>query len=237
MWIVLEERALAFFDFLKIIWFPLYRWFPICLFIWICVHLKLNYALKYYKLQDNGFVKMLYTTIHHKRYTYQNISGNIVNNNDELQWTNEHTSWLKIYLSHFILERVDVGCVWEVSWRRGRTATYWPKVLLTIAALLSHPNWATQPWVTEGPKPSVWISVRHHVPNWLQLEPTQAACGTCLYNCLTSIYFCCFSAIYTGASLDWRLGRGSIYNKKTRRFHNKSFFFIFSLNSFICIQL
>ena len=31
---------------------------------------------------------------------------------------------------------VGVGCVWEVSWRRGRTVTYWLRVLLTIAALL-----------------------------------------------------------------------------------------------------
>ena len=29
----------------------------------------------------------------------------------------------------------DFSCVREVSWRRGQTATYWPKVLLTIAAL------------------------------------------------------------------------------------------------------
>ena len=43
--------------------------------------------------------------------------------------------------------------MWEVSWRRGQTATYWPQVLLTIAALLSHPGWAAQPWVTEGPSP------------------------------------------------------------------------------------
>ena len=35
--------------------------------------------------------------------------------------------FIKIYLSHFILERVYIGCVWEVSWRRGQTATYWPK--------------------------------------------------------------------------------------------------------------
>ena len=35
-------------------------------------------------------------------------------------------------------ERVDVGCVWEGSWRREQTATYWPQVLRTIAALLSH---------------------------------------------------------------------------------------------------
>ena len=69
---------------------------------------------------------------------------------------NERTHFfIKIYLSHFILERVDVGFVWEMSWRRGQTATYWPKVLLAIAALLSHLGWVDQPWVTEGWKPLV----------------------------------------------------------------------------------
>ena len=35
---------------------------------------------------------------------------------------NERTLFfIKIYLSHFILERVDVSCVWEMSWRRGQT--------------------------------------------------------------------------------------------------------------------
>ena len=50
-------------------------------------------------------------------------------------------------------ERVDVGYLWEVSWRWGHTAAYWPKVILTIAALLSHLGWAAQPWITEGPSP------------------------------------------------------------------------------------
>ena len=121
-------------------------------------------------------------------YSYANICGNIVNNNDEIQWTNEHLLYKKYNLSqHFILERVDVSGVWEVSWRRGQTATYWPKVLLTIAQLLSHSGWAAQPWVTEGPKPSVyrWLSIRHLVPNWLQLQLTQVVCGTWLYNCQT----------------------------------------------------
>ena len=40
-----------------------------------------------------------------------------------------------------------------MSWRRGQTATYWPHVLLTIAALLSHSGWAAQTWVSEGPSP------------------------------------------------------------------------------------
>ena len=40
---------------------------------------------------------------------------------------NERThSFIKIYLSHFILERVDVGCVWEMSWRRRQTAILTP---------------------------------------------------------------------------------------------------------------
>ena len=85
-----------------------------------------------------------------------------------------------------------------MSWRRGQTATYWPKLLLTIAAPLSHPGRATQPWVTEGPKPPVCrsLSVRHLVPNWNWNWPTQAVCGTWSYNCLT---FTCFQWAYASA--------------------------------------
>ena len=69
-------------------------------------------------------------------------------------------------------ERVDAGYVWEVIWRRGQTATYWPKVALTIAALLSHLGWAAQPGVTESPSPqsASWFSRWHLVPNWLQMQ-------------------------------------------------------------------
>ena len=165
--------------------------------------------------------------------------------------------FIKIYLSHFILEMVDVGCVWEVSWRRRQTATYWPKVLLNIAALLSHSGWAAKPWVTEHRKPSVCkliLTLAYCPPtdsncnrnsNWLQL--TQTVCGTWLYNCLTPTWFlwayasapnsttptgqgdilisstgfACLAVLllhHTGASLDWRLGRGSIcYNTTIRK--------------------
>ena len=137
---------------------------------------------------------------------------------------NERTHFfIKIYLSHFILERVDVGCVWEVSWRRGQTATYWPKVLLTIAALLLHPGWAAQPWVTEGPKPFVchWLSIQHLVPNWLNSNrkwpKLSVAPGYIIVLCPPA------SAvpplIYTGASLDWWLGWGSIYNSRIHWLH------------------
>ena len=98
-----------------------------------------------------------------------------------------------------------------MRWRRGQTATYWPQVLLTIAALLSHSGWAAQPWVTEGPKPSIcrWLLRWHLVPNWLQLqleltltatgtELAQAVCSTWLYNCLT---FTCFLWAYASATV------------------------------------
>ena len=127
---------------------------------------------------------------------------------------NERTHFfIKIHLSHFILERVVVGCVWEVSWRRGQTATYWPKVLLTIAALISHLGWVAQPWVTEGPKPSVcrWLSRWHLVPNWLQLqlELLQVVCGTWFYNCLMYTCFRCSSA-YLHECISWLTARSRV---------------------------
>ena len=179
-------------------------------------------------------------TIHiHNTYTFTNISGNIVNNNDELQWTNQHTSLLRIYLYS---RKGAVSCVWELSWRRGQTATYWPKVLLTIAVLLSHPGWAAQPWVTEGPRP-LFVVGSHSAgilsangthwpkpsvaPGYIIVCRPPDSCG-CTHlppspNSTTSTGqgdipisstgYTCFAVlrlIYTSASLDWRLGRGSI---------------------------
>ena len=85
---------------------------------------------------------------------------------------NERTHlFIKIYHLHIILESVNVGCVWEVSSRQGQTATYWPKVLLTIAALLPHSGWAAQPWIIEGCKPSV-CKLTLNLSSCPQLTPT-----------------------------------------------------------------
>ena len=124
---------------------------------------------------------------------------------------NERTHFfIKIYLSQFILERVDVGCVWEVSWRRGQTATYWPQVLLAIAALLSHLGWGCSTVGHWGPKPSIWswFSLRWHpISNWLKPSVSW------LYFCLRPPASVVLPLIYTGASLDWLLGQGSICYK------------------------
>ena len=113
---------------------------------------------------------------------------------------NERTNTL-LYknIPHSLFGRVDVGYVWEVSWRRGQSAMYWPKVLLAIEAVLSHSGWAAQPWVTEGPSPlsgagshsasilSPTATATRTPSNWLKL--TEVISGTWLYNCLTSTCF------------------------------------------------
>ena len=136
---------------------------------------------------------------------------------------NERTHFfIKIYLSHFILEKVDVGCVWELR----QTATYWPQVLLTIAALLSHTGWAAQPWVTEGSSPlsgagshsagilSPTDSNSNWNWNWLTDWPKPSVAPGYIF-----VWYppasAGFPLIYTGASPDRRLGRGSIYNNYT----------------------
>ena len=129
---------------------------------------------------------------------------------------NERTHFfIKIYLSHFILERVDVGCVWEVSWRRGQTATYWPKVLLTIAALLSHLGWAAQPWVTEGPSHLSAAGSQFGILSptdsncdWNSNSLTKVVCGTWLYNSLT--YTCLLWAYASAPNSTTSTGQGDI---------------------------
>ena len=132
---------------------------------------------------------------------------------------NERTHFfIKIYLSHFILERVDVGCVWEMSCRRGQTATYWPKFFWPWHHFFLILAGVAQPWVTDGPKPSVcrWLSLRHLVPNWLNwLEPPRTPGYIIVWHPPASAVLL---LIYTGASLDWRLDRGSIcYNDRKLR--------------------
>ena len=106
-----------------------------------------------------------------------------------------------MYLSPFIL---DVVCE---RWVETGTDCYIDQLLLqTIAALLSHLGWGCSTEGHLGPQSSVCklaLSV-----TFLSSTNSTAA-GSCLYSFMTST---CFRFFYTGASLDWRLDQGSIYN-------------------------
>ena len=105
--------------------------------------------------------------------------------------TNEHTS-LEKYTSHTLFVRVAKGLCVRGELETEQTATYWPQVPLTIAALLSHSAGLLNQgsW---GPKPSAgsWFSLprtaTRTLTDWYQLS--QTVCCTGLYNCLTSICF------------------------------------------------
>ena len=105
--------------------------------------------------------------------------------------TNEHTS-LEKYTSHTLFSKgLRKGWCWLCV--RGEleteTATYWPQVPLIIAALLPH-SVRLLNWGPAGPSPLSGAGL-----HCLELQLTQAVCGTWLYNCLTST---CFLRASTG---------------------------------------
>ena len=135
---------------------------------------------------------------------------NIIKHNDELQWTNEHL--YKNIISHTLFSKG-----WWLLWVRDELETgidcdidpkfFWPleHFFLILAGVI-------QPWVTEGHKPSVCKLILTLV-SYLQLTRTAPAPGYIIF--LHPPASAVLLLIYTGASLDWLLGRGSIYNKKT----------------------
>ena len=151
---------------------------------------------------------------------------------------NERTQFFrKIYLSHFILERVAKGLRKGWYWLcvRGeleteQTATYWPQVPLTIAALLPHSAGLLNRG-PEGPSPLSGAG-SHCLELQLELQLTHTVCGTWLYNCLTPTCFLWASQLHRiqpvhrsrwypdifdrmHLFLDWRLGRGPICYRAT----------------------
>ena len=120
---------------------------------------------------------------------------------------NEHTS-LEKYTNHTLFSKwLRKGWCWLCV--RGelvteQTATYWPQVSLTIAALLPHsagllnrgpagPNLLSGTALTTAScsqlqlELKLWLQLKLNTA-CLELQLTQAVCGTWLYNCLTSTF-------------------------------------------------
>ena len=174
--------------------------------------------------ERRGWVNMILLLSHIQLHnTYTNICGNIVNNNIRTSMNERTHFFIKNILLTLYSRKGDVSCVWEVSWRRGHTATYWPKGILTIAALLPHLGWSCSTVGLRGPQ-ALSLQANSHAgilsPKWLQLqlELTQAICGTCLCSCLAPTSFRCSSA-YSNWCISWLTARSRVkYNNiKTYR--------------------
>ena len=126
---------------------------------------------------------MLYSLMQLYVYT----CGNKINNNDE-----RTQFFRKIYLSHFIrngCERVAKKLCVRGELETEQTATYWPPVPLSLAALLSRSAGQLNqgPW---GPIALCWelvLSTESYLQLWLQLNWT--SCHTGLHHCLTPTCF------------------------------------------------
>ena len=109
--------------------------------------------------------------------------------------TNEYTSYKNISLT--LYSRMgDVSCVWEVSGDKDGLL-FWPKFFLAHSST-SFSCWlgVAQPWVTEGPKPSVcsWFSLRHLVSNWL--KPSERLVILLSNTHLLPLFFHLFTQVY-----------------------------------------
>ena len=142
----------------------------------------------------------------HNKCTYTNISENIVNNNDDF---NERMNTL-LYKNISLTLYSQKGWCWlrvrgelemgtdcyiltqSSSDHRSTSFTFW-----LGCSTVGH-------WGPQDPQSASWFSCWHLVPNWLQLqlELTQAICGTWLYNCLTLTCFRCTSA-YLHRCISW----------------------------------
>ena len=123
--------------------------------------------------------------------------------------------------THFFIKNIsltlyswkgDVAWVWDMSWRWVRTAK------LTQSSS-NHSSTAFASWLgcstvghwgLQDPQSASWFSHRHPLSNWL--EPPRAPGYIIVSHPPASGVL---PLIYTGASLDWRLGQGSIYNTRT----------------------
>ena len=117
--------------------------------------------------------------------------------------------FIKIYLSHFILERV-MFLVCERWAGDGDRLLYWPQVLLTIAALLPHLGWGCST-VGHWGSQALCLLLALTLASCLQLAWT--ALGTWLYNWLMPTCFRCslFTLVHSWLTAQSRFNMLHLY--------------------------
>ena len=128
------------------------------------------------------------------------------------EWTN--TLLYKKYITHTLFSKGVMVVVCE-RWVGDRDRLqYWPpSSSSTIAALLSHLGWGCWTVGHWGPK-ALCLQLVLTSASCLQLTRTAPAPGYTIFK--RSPASAVLPLIFTGESLDWRLGRGSIYNNLRR---------------------
>ena len=148
--------------------------------------------------------------------------------NDDTIKTGGHSS-LEKYTSHFIRK----GCVWEVSWRLNRTATYWPPNSSGYNSISFLYSWAAQPGAW-GPSlcwdmvliPAsflqlIWTSCHtglynYLTPHLLLVSVTFALNSTCRQSRLSPDIFDRMHLLFIQVHfLFWQLGQGPICNRNS----------------------
>ena len=130
---------------------------------------------------------------------------NIIKHNIRTSMKERTHFFIKIYPSHFILERVMFLLCVRDELETGTDCYIDP-------TFFDHSSTSFSSWLGcstvghWGPKAS-WFSRWHPISNWF--ETPQAPGYIIVSRPLASAVL---QLIYTGASLDWQLGRGSIYN-------------------------
>ena len=112
-------------------------------------------------------------------------------------FNNERTHFfIKISLSHFIFERVDVSVCVRDELEMGTDCYIPPSPSSTIAEFLPHLGWVAQPWVTEGRMPSVCKLILT-LASYLQLNKTVCALVILLFKVhLLPLFFRLFSLVH-----------------------------------------
>ena len=151
-------------------------------------------------------VKLFYSCLGYLLYSHNtNISRDIIKHNIRTSMNERTHFFIKIYLSHFILEKVMfVVCG---RWARDRDRLlYWPKFFLTIATFLSHLGLGLLNRGSLRAQSPLSIAGSH----FGILSPTDSnRLGTWSYYCLTSTCFRCSSA-YLLRCISWLMARSMV---------------------------
>ena len=138
--------------------------------------------------------------IHIEIYTYMRKTS--LTGNDDFNKRTKTLLYKNINLSHFIFEKV-MFVVCE-KWVETSTDCY-----IDPGVLLSHLGWVTPTvghWGPQSPQSASWFSLRRPVS---KLTRTVRAPGYIIF--YRPPASAVLPLIYTGASLDWRLGWESVY--------------------------